>query len=81
MHMIARITGKTPGKLIHVIGDGHIYINHLTAVKRQLERAPYPLPKLVITDRGQQEIDDFKLSDFQLHGYRSHGPIKAEMSV
>ena len=32
-HIIAKLTGYKAGKLIHILGDAHIYINHINAVE------------------------------------------------
>lgn len=81
LHMAAKITNLTPCEFIHVLGDAHIYLNHLDAVKEQLSRKPYPLPELRIKDRGQTEIDDFEMDDFKLINYQHHDTIRAEMAV
>ena len=81
LHMIAKITNTVPHEFIHVLGDAHIYLNHLDAVKEQLSRKPYPLPQLQIKDRGQSSIDDFEMDDFELINYQHHPTIKALMAV
>ena len=81
LHMVAKITGLVPHEFIHVLGDAHIYLNHLDAVKEQLSRKPYPLPELRIKDRGQTEIDHFEMDDFELINYQHHDTIRAEMAV
>ena len=81
LHMVAKITGLVPYEFIHVLGDAHIYLNHLDAVKKQLSRKPYPLPELRIKDRGQTEIDHFEMDDFELINYQHHDTIRAEMAV
>ena len=81
LHTVARITGLRPGDFVHALGDTHVYLNHVDAVKEQLTRTPYPLPTLQIRDRGQKEIDDFAFDDFELIDYRHHPAIKAEMAV
>ena len=81
LHMVAKITGLVPCEFIHVLGDAHIYLNHLDAVKKQLSRKPYPLPELRIKDRGQTEIDHFEMDDFELINYQHHDTIRAEMAV
>lgn len=81
LHMVAKITGLVPHEFIHVLGDAHIYLNHLDAVKAQLSRTPYPLPQLRIADRGQTEIDDFVMDDFDLTDYQHHPTIRAKMAV
>ena len=79
--MVARITNLEPYEFIHSLGDSHIYLNHLDAVRAQLERDPLPLPELRIVDRGQETIDDFVFDDFELVNYQSHEAIKAVMAV
>ena len=81
LHMVARVTDLEPGEFIHTLGDTHIYLSHLDAVKEQLTREPFPLPGLQIEDRGQETIDDFVFEDFELTDYRCHSPIKAAMAV
>jgi len=81
LHMVAKITNLVPHEFIHVLGDAHIYLNHLDAVKEQLSRKPYPLPQLHIKDRGQSAIEDFEMDDFELINYRHHPTIKAMMAV
>ena len=81
LHMVARITNLEPHEFIHTLGDSHIYLNHVEAVRAQLEREPLPLPELRITDRGQETIDDFVFDDFELVNYQSHEAIRASMAV
>jgi thymidylate synthase len=81
LHMVARVTGLVPHEFIHSLGDCHIYLNHLDAVREQLTRTPLPLPQLQIRDRDQRQIDDFVYDDFELVDYESHPAIRAEMAV
>ena len=53
-HIIAKMTDLIPDKIIVVIGDAHIYKEHIEQVKLQLERQPYLPPNLIIkTNRTQ----------------------------
>jgi thymidylate synthase len=81
LHMVARITNLNVGEFVHSIGDAHIYLDAVAQCKEQLSRTPFPLPKLAIADRDQQEIDDFVMSDFSLKNYQCHEAIKAKMAV
>jgi thymidylate synthase len=82
-HMIADITGYEVGKLIIVIGDAHIYKNHIEQVQEQLTREPYPLPTLVMPKLGPTEvsISRTKTVDYVLKDYKHHPTIKADMAV
>lgn len=79
-HMMAKVTGKRASEFVHTTGDTHIYVNHIEALKKQLERKPRPFPKLVIK-RDVTDIFDFKTSDFELVGYNPHPTIKMEMAL
>lgn len=78
--MIAQVCGLEPGEFIHTFGDAHIYTNHLEQVKEQLGREPYPFPKMVIKDRGQ-DIFSFNFDDFELVDYQAHPHIKGKVAV
>jgi thymidylate synthase len=79
-HMLAQVCNLKVGELIISTGDTHIYTNHVEQVKEQMSRQPFPLPTLKLNP-NITEIDKFSMSDIELVGYQSHGPIKAEMAV
>ena len=78
--MIAQVCGLTPGEFVHVLGDAHIYLNHVEQVKEQLEREPLPAPTLWLNP-DVTDITRFTMADIRLDGYTSHASIKAEMAV
>ncbi|KAL7751711.1 Nuclear SAM-dependent mono-and asymmetric methyltransferase [Sorochytrium milnesiophthora] len=78
--MIAHVTGLQPGEFVHVLGDAHIYNDHVDALHTQLEREPRPFPTLRIR-RQVQNIDDFAADDFELVNYSPHGKIAMKMSA
>ena len=78
--MIAQVCDLEVGEFIHTFGDAHIYKNHIEQVKEQLSREPLELPTLKINPTIKN-IDDFKMSDFELINYSSHDAIKAEMAI
>lgn len=81
VHMIAHVVGAKPGNLSLVLGDTHIYKDHIDAVKMQLDREPSnELPTLVIK-RRVENIDDFTMDDFELVGYNPQPTISARMSA
>ena len=79
-YMIAEVCGLKPGEFIHIIGDAHIYLNHIEPLKEQLKREPRPFPKLSFK-RKVTDIDDFKYEDFNLEGYKPYKKIQMEMSI
>lgn len=80
LHMVAQVTGLTPGEFVHSLGDAHIYHNHFDAVREQLARTPLKPPTLWLNPEIKN-IDDFGMDDIKLEEYESHPPIKAEMAV
>ena len=79
-HMIAQVCGLGVGEFVHVLGDAHIYLNHVEQVKEQLSREPLPAPTLWINPEVT-DILKFTMKDFRLDGYQSHATIKAPMAV
>jgi thymidylate synthase len=78
--MVAQVSDLKPGEFVHTLGDAHIYLNHIEQVGIQLERQPYPLPKMRLNP-SIKSIFDFKYEDFQLEGYQAHAHIKADVAV
>lgn len=46
LHLMAQMTGLKPGEFFHILGDTHLYLNHLDQAREQITREPYPLPTL-----------------------------------
>ena len=82
-HMLAHAADLLPGTLVHTIGDAHVYVDHIEAVREQLEREPTAFPELRIKreDRGSEVIDGWKEEEFEVLGYQPHKAIKMKMSV
>ena len=78
--MIAQVCGHKPGKFIHIIGDAHIYLNHLDQVQEQLKREPKSLPILKLGSEIKS-LFDFRFEDISLENYDPHPPIKAKIAV
>lgn len=79
-YLIAHVTGLKPGELIHVMGDAHVYLNHVDALEEQLKRAPRPFPILTINS-NTDDIDSITIDDLQLHGYDPHPKVQMNMAV
>ncbi len=79
-HMMAQICGLKAGEFVHTLGDAHLYLNHLEQAKLQLEREPYPLPKLKL-NKNINDIDEFTYEDIEILDYQHHPHISAPISV
>merc|ERR1719213_1212524 len=78
--LLAQVTGLKPGEFIHMMGNTHVYENHVEPLQVQLARAPRPFPLLRVNP-DVKDIDGFKASDFELIGYDPHKKIAMDMAV
>ena len=70
--MFAKASGLKAGELVHVIADAHIYDRHIDAVKRIIEKEPYPAPEMIvedITDFYKFTKNSFTLKDYKYHDF------------
>ena len=74
------MAGLRVGDFVHTFGDAHLYLNHLEQADAQLQRAPLPLPKLVLKAE-RPKLDAFEYEDFELVGYDAHPHISAPVAV
>ena len=79
-HMIAQVCDLAIGEFVHVLGDAHIYLNHVEQVNEQLKREPLPAPQLWLNPEIR-DIDKFTMDDIKLVDYQSYDAIRAEMAV
>uniref|UniRef100_A0A1J3DRZ4 Bifunctional dihydrofolate reductase-thymidylate synthase n=1 Tax=Noccaea caerulescens TaxID=107243 RepID=A0A1J3DRZ4_NOCCA len=78
--MLAHVCDLVPGDFIHVIGDAHVYRNHVRPLQEQLQNPPKPFPVLKI-NMEKKHIDSFVAADFDLIGYVPHKKIEMKMAV
>jgi len=78
--MVAQVTELTPGEFIHVLGDAHLYRNHLEQAREQLGRQPRVLPSMRLNSRVR-DLFAFRYEDFELVGYDPHPHIAAPVAV
>ncbi|KAF6143612.1 hypothetical protein GIB67_012411 [Kingdonia uniflora] len=78
--MIAHVCDLVPGEFVHVIGDAHVYANHIRPLQEQLQKLPKPFPLLKINPE-KKDIDSFVAADIKLLGYNSHQKIEMKMAV
>jgi len=79
-YMIAHVCELKMGDFIHVLGDAHVYKNHVEPLKMQLERKPFKFPKLKI-NLNKKNIDDFVFEDFELINYECHQKINMKLTT
>lgn len=80
LHMVAQQVDMTPGELVWVGGDTHLYLNHMEMAHTLLSREPRPFPKLRLL-RRPDSIDGYTIDDFEVTGYDPHPAIDAPVAV
>lgn len=83
LEIFARILGKKAGYLTSLIGDCHIYNNHMDQLAIQLDREPKELPELWINPdlKTLEDFENATIEDFKLLKY-SHWPaLLGKMAV
>lgn len=78
--IIAKQVNMIPDELIYNGGDVHLYLNHIEPIKEQLNREPYSLPTVKISDKVVNDISEYTFNDFILSDYQSHPTIKMTLS-
>lgn len=81
MCLMAAATGLQARKLVIVTGDTHLYVEHLDAVRQQLEREPRAPPKLTLVGTIPTDLNGLKPENFKLDDYNPHPTIKAPMAA
>ena len=76
-YIVSELVNLTPGKIKVIIGDSHIYENHIEQVEIQLKRNPYPFPTLEI--KNFNSVEDITYEHLNLKNYNFHSTLKAEM--
>lgn len=87
--MVAKLTGYKAGKLHHVIGDAHIYQNHIEQVMTQIRRKPrrgswhgeHNTHVTFDPRKNYETIDDFEYEDVILEYYLPHDKISAPVAT
>ena len=78
--IMAQVCGLKAGQFVHTIGDAHVYLNHVDALKEQISRVPRAFPTLEV-NKAKTDIDSFEYSDFTVHNYDPMSAIKMKMAV
>lgn len=76
LQMISHEVNMIPDELIGNLGDTHIYLNHIDAVKEQIQRNnDFVLPTVIIKNGIHASIEDF-----ELHNYQYQSKIVAKLN-
>lgn len=78
-HIIAQRCGLDTHELVHVIGNAHIYDDHVDALKEQVEREPNLCNPTFIIKTGRKDVGKYKIDDFHVNDYKPHEVVKMAM--
>lgn len=90
--LVAIAIGRPAGKFIHVLGDAHVYAEHIGALEKQVTKDPYPFPTMTvsavpidITDMSAKDVvkwmEELTFDRFHLVDYKHHETQKMKMVV
>jgi len=77
-HLLAHETDLLVGKLGIILGDAHLYEDHMGVAAIQMDRVPYSKAKVKIV-REKDGLRDVKMADIVLENYRHHGVLRANV--
>ena len=66
--------GLRPGDFVHVLGDAHVYLNHVQPLQEQLANAPRAFPTLRINP-ARLDIDSFQVLTCRIFPFPSPPPL------
>jgi thymidylate synthase len=78
--MVAQVVNLKPGEFVHMLGDTHLYLNHIEQAREQLTRTPRPLPKLRLNP-AVKDIFGFTFADIAIENYNPMPSIAAKVAV
>jgi thymidylate synthase len=80
LRMLAQQCDLTPGEIVWMGADCHLYANHEHLVTEQLARAPRAFPQLDLL-RRPDDMFGYRFDDFAVTGYDPHPHIAAPVAV
>ena len=80
LRMLAQQCDLTPGEIVWMGADCHLYANHEHLVAEQLARAPRAFPQLALL-RRPDDMFGYRFDDFAVTGYDPHPHIAAPVAV
>ena len=79
LHMMCKKTGRKPGFVHHIIGDAHVYHDHVDAVEEQYKNTIKSQPTIEV--KYKDNWDCYTIDDFEIKNYESAPKISAPMSA
>jgi thymidylate synthase len=80
-HILAQVCDLEADEFVYFLGNAHIYEEHLDVLKEQIQRRPFPFPRISL-NRGNtaKTIEDYDWKDIQwIEPYVSHPSLQMKM--
>jgi len=79
-HLLAKHCDLKAKEFIYIIGNAHIYEEHIDSLRQQLNNPLYDFPTVEIKNI-YENINDYKISDFEINNYFCNEKIKMNVIV
>lgn len=79
LELVAKITGYIPHKLIYILGNAHIYTNHIEQMHEQVNRIVKHCPTIDFPKK--KSIFDYVYEDFKLLNYNPAGSLPGKIAI
>jgi thymidylate synthase len=63
-HIMAKHCGLIADEFVYFLGNAHIYMNHMNALKEQLTNRTFPFPEIEIKNT-HEKIEDYTIEDIE----------------
>ena len=78
-HILAKHCDLIPDDFVYFLGNAHIYEPHISTLKEQVSREPFPFPKISIRSKHDR-IEDYVIEDIEwTQSYQFHEALKMDM--
>jgi len=78
-HILAKRCGLEASELVHVIGDAHIYDDHISALQDQLKKQPTDCNPSFRIINEKTNLSDYSINDFEVLDYKPGDVVKMAM--
>jgi thymidylate synthase len=77
-HLLAKHCGLVAHEFVYFIGNCHLYEDHVEPMRAVLDKVPFNFPTVLIKE-VRENINNYMVDDFIIHGYQSHEVVKMKM--
>ena len=77
-HILAKHCNLKAKEFIHIIGDAHIYEEHVPVLEEQIKNEPLEFPTINILNK-HENIDDYCLENIKINNYKCHKKMNMEI--